>query len=108
MLTAMRAGQCTLAEIQRWMCRAPAEAYAIANKGRLVPGFDADLVLVDIENYRPVRDAELYTRVHWSPYAGRQLTGWPVYTFVGGAVVYEHGKIREGIRGKALRFDQAA
>lgn len=108
LLTAMRAGQCTLADVQKWMCRAPAQAYAIANKGRLVPGFDADLVLVDIEHYRPVRDEELYTRVRWSPYAGRELTGWPVYTIVGGAVVYERGTIREGIHGKALRFDQAA
>jgi dihydroorotase len=47
MLTEMRAGKCTLAEIQKWMCRGPAEAYGIANKARIVPGYDADLTLVD-------------------------------------------------------------
>jgi dihydroorotase len=107
MLTAMRAGKCTLADIQRWMSRAPAEAYRISNKGRLLPGYDADLTLVDIERYRPVRDEELYTRVHWSPYAGKELTGWPQYTIVGGRIVYDPQGIREGVRGTALQFDAA-
>ncbi len=104
MLTAMRAGKCRLAEIQRWMCRAPAEAYRIPNKGRLIPGYDADLTLVDVERYRPVRNEELYTRVRWSPYAGKELTGWPQYTIVGGRIVYEPQGIREGVRGTALQF----
>jgi dihydroorotase len=104
MMTAMRAGKCTLAEIQKWMCRGPAEAYALANKGRLVPGYDADLTLIDAETYRPVRNEELYTRVRWSPYSGRELTGWPVYTIVGGRIVYDRDHIREGVLGKPLRF----
>jgi dihydroorotase len=104
MLTEMRAGKCKLAEIQKWMCRAPAEAYGIPNKGRLLPGYDADLTLVDLQTYRPVRNEETYTRVRWSPFAGRRLTGWPVYTIVGGRVVFDRDHIRDGILGRALRF----
>ncbi len=105
MLTAMRASKCTLAEIQRWMSRAPAEAYRIPNKGRLLQGYDADLTLVDVERYRPVLNEELYTRVRWSPYAGKELTGWPQYTIVGGRIVYEPQGIRAGARGAALQFN---
>ncbi|HEY8553784.1 MAG TPA: dihydroorotase [Burkholderiales bacterium] len=108
MLTAMREGKCTLAEIQKWMCRAAMEAYGIPNKGRLLPGYDADLVLVDVETYRPVRNEALHTRVRWSPYAGRELTGWPVCTIVGGRVVYDRGTIRPGVLGRPLRFASAA
>jgi dihydroorotase len=104
MLTQMRAGGCTLAEIQKWMCRGPAAAYGIANKGRLLSGYDADLVLVDLNTYRPVRNEELYTRVRWSPYAGRELTGWPVYTIVGGRVVFDRDHIRDGVFGRPLSF----
>jgi dihydroorotase len=104
LLTEMINGRCTLAEIQKWMCRGPAEAYRIVNKGRLVPGYDADLTLVDTENYHPVRNEETVTRVHWSPYAGKPLTGWPQYTIVGGQIVYERGRIREQVRGKALQY----
>lgn len=104
MLTQVRAGRCTLADIQKWMCRGPAEAYGIANKGRIAIGYDADLALVDVDAHRPVRNDELYTRAAWSPYEGQELIGWPLCTIVGGRVVYEGGRIREGVRGQALRF----
>ncbi|MFL6714102.1 MAG: dihydroorotase, partial [Sulfurifustis sp.] len=104
MLTEMRAGRCTLAEIQKWMSRGPAEAYGMVNKGRLQLGYDADLTLVDIDRYRPVRNDEMLTRVRWSPFAGRELTGWPQYTIVNGVIVYERGRIRPNVRGRALQF----
>jgi len=105
MLTQMRAGRCTLAEIQKWMCYGPADAYGIPNKGRIEPGYDADLALVDLDTVRTVRNEELHTKSGWSPYAGWELTGWPLCTVVGGRVVYDRGTIRPGVRGEALRFD---
>ncbi len=105
MLTQMRAGSCTLGQIQKWMCHGPAQAYGIANKGRIEPGYDADLTLVDVDTTQPVRDDALYTKAGWSPYAGWDLTGWPLYTVVGGRVVYDRGEIRSDVRGRALRFD---
>jgi len=104
MLTEMKAGRCTLAEIQKWMCYGPAQAYGIPNKGKILEGWDADLTLVDIDTIKPVRDEDMFTKVRWSPFHGRKLTGWPVYTMVNGRVVYDQGKIREGVRGKALQF----
>jgi dihydroorotase len=107
MLTAMKDGRCTLAEIQKWMCWGPAQGYGVANKGKVLEGWDADLTLVDLENYRPVRNEETFTRVRWSPFAGRRLTGWPQYTIVNGRIVFERGRIREGVRGQALTFTTA-
>lgn len=104
MLTEMKAGRCTLAEIQKWMCYGPAEAYGIRNKGKILEGWDADLTLVDIEHARPVRNEEMFTKVRWSPFNGRPLVGWPRYTIVGGRIVYDRGKIREGVRGRPLQF----
>jgi dihydroorotase len=104
MLTEMKAGRCTLAEIQKWMCFGPAEAYGIANKGKLLEGWDADLTLVDLDMAKPVRNDEMFTKVRWSPFSGRELTGWPQYTLVGGRIAYERGRIHEEVRGAALRF----
>lgn len=106
MLTQMRAGRCTLAHIQKWMCHGPADAYGIANKGRIELGFDADLTLVDLDAMRPVRNDELFTKAKWSPYAGWELTGWPLYTIVGGRVVYDRGAIRPNVLGRALSFTE--
>ena len=104
MLTEMKAGRCTLAEIQKWMCHGPAEAYGIRHKGKILEGWDADLTLVDMEHARPVRNEEMFTRVRWSPFNGRELTGWPIYTIVGGQVAFDRGKIRDGVRGHPLSF----
>jgi dihydroorotase len=104
MLTAMHDGRCTLAEIQKWMCYGPAEAYRIPNKGKILDGWDADLTLVDIENVWPVRDEETFTKVRWSPWSGRELRGWPKFTIVNGEIAFDNGRIREQVRGRPLTY----
>jgi dihydroorotase len=104
MLTAMKNGRCDLAQIQKWMCYGPAEGYRIPNKGKILEGWDADLTLVDMDTLKPVRNEEVFSRVGWSPYEGRELV-WPVYTIVGGRVVFDQGSIRAGVLGSALTFD---
>ncbi|MBI3545439.1 MAG: dihydroorotase [Gammaproteobacteria bacterium] len=104
MLTEMKAGRCTLAEIQKWMCYGPALAYGIRNKGKILEGWDADFTIVDIENTKPVRNEEMFTKVRWSPFQERCLSGWPIFTVVGGQIAFSHGKIREGVRGQPLKF----
>lgn len=105
MLTQAMQGKCTIAQVANWMSTAVAQGYKIPNKGAIAPGYDADLVLVDLDNYRPVLREELQTKCGWSPFEGWQLTGWPVITIVGGNVVYERGKLFTEVRGKALTFD---
>lgn len=104
MLTAAMQGRCTVAQVAHWMSSAVAKGYGIANKGAIAPGYDADLVLVDLKNYRPVVREELLTKCGWSPFEGWNLTGWAAYTIVGGEVVYEQGKVNTQVRGTALKF----
>jgi dihydroorotase len=104
MLTEAMAGQCTVAQVANWMSKAVAVAYGIPNKGEITPGYDADLVLVDLNNYRPVKREELLSKCGWSPFEGWNLTGWPVTTIVGGEIVYDKGQVNTQIRGQALTF----
>jgi len=105
LLTEMKAGRCTLAEVLKWMCYGPAQCYRIPNKGKILEGWDADLALVDLETSRPVLNEEVFTKSGWSAYAGRELTGWPQYTVVGGQVVFSKGKIIEGVLGRPLSYN---
>ncbi|MEG4998394.1 dihydroorotase [Microcoleus sp. B4-D4] len=105
MLTQAVEGKCTVAQVSNWMSAAVAKAYKIPNKGKIAPGFDADLVLVDLEKYRPVVGAEMASKCGWSSFEGWNLTGWPVVTVVGGKVVFENGKLDTNVRGEALTFD---
>jgi len=105
MLTQAMQGRCSVAQVAHWMSTAVAKAYGIVGKGAIAPGYDADLVLVDLDTYHPVLRAELQTKCGWSPFEGWNLTGWPVVTIVGGQVVYERGKFNEQVRGRALTFN---
>lgn len=105
MLTQAMQGRCTIAQVAHWMSTAVAQAYGIPQKGAIAPGYDADLVLVDLEAYRPVLRQGLLTKCGWSPFEGWNLTGWPVTTIVGGQVVYNQGQLDPEVRGRALSFD---
>lgn len=105
MLTQAMAGKCTIEQVSHWMSTAVAKAYKIPNKGKIEAGYDADLVLVDLDHYRPVLREEVLSKCGWSPFEGWELTGWPDYTFVGGKVAYQKGKVNPEVRGQALRFD---
>ncbi|BAT52160.1 dihydroorotase [Nostoc sp. NIES-3756] len=104
MLTAAMEGKCRVAQVVNWMSTAVAKAYGIPNKGAIAPGYDADLVLVDLNTYRLVLREELLTKCHWSPFEGWNLTGWAVTTIVGGEIVYDKGKLNTQVRGQALNF----
>ncbi|MBD2202444.1 dihydroorotase [Calothrix sp. FACHB-1219] len=104
MLTAAKEGKCTVAQVVHWMSKAVAVAYGIPNKGAIAPGYDADLVLVDLDTYRPVLREELLTKCGWSPFEGWNLTGWAVTTIVGGEIVYDKGKLNTAVRGQVLTF----
>ena len=104
MLTEAIKGRCSVPDIARWMSRGPAIAYNIPDKGAIALGYDADLVLVDLDNYRPVLREELLTKCGWSPFEGWQLTGWPAVTIVGGEIVYNRGQLNTEVRGKSLKF----
>jgi dihydroorotase len=105
MLTQAVEGRCTVVQVANWMSTAVAKAYNIPNKGKIATNFDADLVLVDLEKYRPVVGKEMASKCGWSSFEGWNLTGWPVVTIVGGKVVFENGKLDTDVRGKALTFD---
>ncbi len=100
-------GNCTLEQVVHWMCDAPARVWDIVGKGRIAEGYDADLVLVDLNLAREVRNDEQLTKSGWSAWHGETLTGWPVRTWVLGCDVYRADNIDEKCRGRAAQFDHA-
>ena len=88
LLDAAHRGLCTYEQVVDWLCHNPARIYGIAARGQLRAGFQADLTLIDPTLTREVRDHDQFTRSAWSPWSGRSLTGWPVMTWVNGALVF--------------------
>ena len=104
MLNRVHRGKCTLLEVARWMSETPARLYQMKNKGQIAVEMDADLVLVDMQMKKTVKNGKLFTKVNWSPYHGMELQGWPVRTMVHGQTVFLEGAIREGVRGREIKI----
>ncbi len=63
-------------------------------KGALVPGADADIVLVDPDRETTIRAKDLLTRAkEWSPFEGMKVKGMPVLTMVMGEIAAENREI---------------
>ena len=107
LLDQVHRGHCTLEEVVGWMCDAPARVWDIIGKGRIVEGYDADLVLVDLALTQQVRDESQLSKCGWSAWHGTNLTGWPVRTWVLGQEVFRDGTIQADCRGRAAQFDHA-
>jgi dihydroorotase len=107
MLNEVNRGRVRLSDVVQWMCDAPARVWDIVGKGRIAEGYDADLVLVDLDLSRTIRDEEQEAKCRWSPWHGVTLTGWPVRTWVLGREVYRDGQFDESVRGGEAQFDHA-
>ena len=105
MLNEVNRGRCTLEQVVSWMCDAPARVWDIVGKGRIAVGYDADLVLVDLQLSREVLNGTQITKCGWSAWHGQQLTGWPVRTWVLGHEVYRDGQFDVSRTGRAAEFD---
>jgi len=105
MLDQVHQGRCSLTQVASWMSDAPARVWGLVGKGRIEVGYDADLVLVDLELKKTIENEKQFTRCRWSPWAGQTLTGWPIRTLVAGRTVFESGVVSQVERGTRVRCD---
>lgn len=86
-------GRITVADWVRLCAEAPAKTFGLwPQKGSLLPGADADVVVWD-PSLRQRLDADaLHMRTDHSPYAGRAVSGWPRLVTSRGRVVARDGR----------------
>jgi allantoinase len=93
-----------LTEIARWMAEGPAKlAGCHQRKGRIAPGYDADLVVFDPDAEFVATADHLHYRHRVSPYLGEKLKGRVKETYLRGSQVYADGQFTGKPRGKESR-----
>jgi dihydroorotase len=107
MLDHVAAGRLTLQRFVDLSSAGPARIFGIAGKGRIAAGYDADFTIVDLKRRETIRDAWIASRAGWTPYDGKQVTGWPVGTILRGARVMWEGELTTPAQGAAVRFGEA-
>ena len=83
-----------LEQLAELLCAAPARIAGLPGKGRLEPGADADLAIVNLDDPWVVGPEHLLSRHKHSPYLGMQLPARVEQTLLRGEVVSAHGQPR--------------
>lgn len=93
-----------LTELVRMTSLGPAHLFGLARKGRLAPGADADLVLVDPDAAFTLRAEDLFYRNPHSAYVGAHFMGTVQRTISRGLTVFEDRQMI-GPSGHGRRLD---
>ena len=83
------------AALRRWVdvcATTPARVFGFSRKGRLLPGFDADVVVFDPRAEFTISPATLHETAGWTPYDGLTVRGWPSVTISRGKVIVQNGE----------------
>lgn len=93
MLHAVLGKKIKINDAVRLCCEGPAKAFTIFRKGKIAPGYDADLVIFNPNDHWEINPQDLYSKCGWSPYEGWRLRGKILGTIVRGEQVYWDGEI---------------
>ena len=90
----VRGGRITLNQFVALGATNAAKLYGMhPQKGTIAIGADADIAIWDPEETRTVTVEDQHDNMDYTPFEGRQVTGWPVTVLSRGEAVIEGGKL---------------
>jgi dihydroorotase len=104
MLNHVHEGRLTLERFVDLTAHGPQRIYNIAGKGRIAVGYDGDLTLVDLAAKRTISEDWIESKCGWTPFAGMDVTGWPMATVIRGNIVMQDGELIAQQIGDCVRF----
>jgi dihydroorotase len=100
----VNAGRMSLQQYVRASSDGPARTWDMwPQKGAIRIGSDGDLTIVDLRKEGVVRDDDLHSKNHVTPFDGDLLKGMPVGTIVRGQIVMREGEVVGQAAGRMVR-----
>jgi dihydroorotase (multifunctional complex type) len=93
MVDAWHKGRISFDRLVDLVATAPADVFGLENKGRLAPGADADIVLLDLDREWTITNDSVLSKIGWTPYDGRTIRGAIARTMVRGTDVWVDGQV---------------
>ncbi len=96
-----------LTTIAKKMAYYPAKKFNIKKRGNLIPGYFADITIVDLNSNTYVEKQNLLYKCNWSLFEHYNFSSSIKYTIVNGVVAYGENKLlEEKPTGKLLEYEQ--
>jgi dihydroorotase len=94
LLDAVNKGDLTIDRVVDAAATRPAEAFGLAGvKGQLAVGYDADIVIADMNSPWTITNDGVLSKIGWTPYDGRALSARIDTTLVRGEPVFHDGEV---------------
>ena len=97
-------GRLTLERVVDLTAAGPQRIFGIMGKGRIAVGYDADLVLVDLNAERVITNDWIESKCGWTPFNDTKVRGWPITTILRGKIAMQDDEILGEPLGAAVRF----
>lgn len=104
MLDHVNHGRLSLERFVELVGEGPRQVFGCLSKGRIAVGLDADFTLVDLNRKEIIRNEWIQSRCGWTPFDGKEVTGWPVHTVLGGKICLKDGKLPDSPMGRPVHF----
>ncbi len=90
---AVATGTITVGQMVKMMCDNPARLFGMSHrKGRIAPGLDADIVILDTTAQHTLNGSELLSEAGYTPYEGMKAACRVREVFLRGNLVAAHGR----------------
>ncbi|NLE06434.1 MAG: dihydroorotase family protein, partial [Crenarchaeota archaeon] len=94
-LTAVHRNQLTLQRAVELLSEKPAEIFSLHDRGKIEPGKNADLIVIDLNSKYKIDSTKFQSKVKYSPFHGWEVKGKLITTMVGGQIVFDEGTTAE-------------
>ncbi len=78
----------SIADLTEKMAENPAKILRLKNKGVIKKGYDADLIIVDLDNEYTIKGSSFFSKAKYTPYEGKRVKGKIIKTFVKGEKIF--------------------
>lgn len=95
LLDAVNKNRLSLQRLVQLTSENPAAMFGIKGKGKLAVGMDADITIVDLAEWKTIKNDDMLTKCGWTPFDGWKVKGAVATTIVNGNVIYSNGEITE-------------
>ena len=90
--------------LSKIMSENTSKIFGIKNKGLLKEDYDADLIIIDLNDNSEIEEKDIITKSGWSPYIGFKRGGKVLTTIVRGNIVYNKGIFTNKFLGREIKY----